>query len=253
MLVRLQGALGRDDLIDRMILIPQMSSQRASDQAMNLVVGYDSSPRSQIALDLTLWIAYQTRVATTREVTVQVVYVVDRSRQSVAPSEPALPSQPVIPAAIASIDVASEPLDFLPGAESMTHLIDVRDLFDVRDERSKLADVKVGLATANSGHRSDRTTTAVASPAVSPVLQTLDEFEQADRILWQARCLADEWRGSLKTHLRFGDLATELRKVVQEEAATLLVVGCESSDAPLVKILGRDFPCPVLGIPPELN
>ena len=83
MLVRLQGALGRSDLVNQMLLLPQAHSlQTSSDQEINLVVGYSSSPRSQTALDLTLWIAHQTRLATGKQVTVQVVYVVDnRSSQ----------------------------------------------------------------------------------------------------------------------------------------------------------------------------
>lgn len=156
MLARLQSALGRDDLMEQMVLLPepkQRSVKAKLPEMTNLVVGYSGSPNSQTALDITLWIAHQTRLATQRQVVVHVVYV-----------------------------------DSYP-------------------------------------------------------------FQQADRILWQARCLADEWRGSLKAHLRVGALAAELKTVVAAESADLLLLGCRAADHPVVQQLAFDSSCPVLGIP----
>jgi hypothetical protein len=76
MLVRLEHALDCPDLAKQMILVPKAAVPVVSDD-IHLVVGYNGSARSQTALDLTLWIAHQTRLATRRAVTVQVVYVVD--------------------------------------------------------------------------------------------------------------------------------------------------------------------------------
>ena len=83
MLARLQGAMGLDDLIEQMVLLPPASSPSdwaESTKSVNLVVGYNSSPSSQTALDITMWIAHQTRLVTQRQVTVQVVYVVDENQ-----------------------------------------------------------------------------------------------------------------------------------------------------------------------------
>ncbi len=198
MLVRLQGTLGRKDLVNQMVLLPQAKSDSAqedkSQSEINLVVGYSNSPRSQTALDLTLWIAHQTRLATGKQVTVQVVYVVENG----------LPKIPV---------------------------------FDAAKALQRNIDVEV------DGGLGGRTATL---QEVQPVT---DVFETADRILWQARCLAEEWRGSLKTHLRFGSVAQEIQAVVEAESASLLIVGCEMKGHPLVQKFGKGLICPVLGIP----
>lgn len=161
MLVRLQSALGRDDLVEQMVLLPEpktLTPGTKSSTSTNLVVGYNGSPNSQTALDITLWIAHQTRLATQKQVTVHIVYIVDHN-----------------------------------------------------------------------------------------------QFEQADRILWQARCLADEWRDSLKAHLRFGTVATELTAVVASTEADLVLLGCNTTQHSLIQQLKSDLPCPVLGIPNLLN
>lgn len=223
-LARLETALGCSNLTEHMVLIapkkaanyPAADAPVARDlstQDLHFVVGYNGSPQSQTALDLTLWIAHQTRLATHKQVTVQVVYVVDLNNEC--------------------------------------------------GQRSRQK-VRVGLTGEREmgGYRQNlsltRSAGAIAElPASSHLLMTeqtcqFNQFEQADQILWQARHLAEEWRGSLETHLRFGQVAEELRIVVETEAATLLVLGCESAENAIVQQLGSDFPCPVLGIPSVL-
>ncbi len=89
MLLRLESALERNDLMEQMVLLPQSASAASkwtnSTKSLNLVVGYNASPKSQTALDLTMWIAHQTRLATQKQVTVQVVYVVDESQKNKCP------------------------------------------------------------------------------------------------------------------------------------------------------------------------
>lgn len=229
MLVRLQGALGRTDLIEQMVLLPQNNlAVSPSNQEISLVVGYNSSPKSQTALDLTLWIAHQTRLATRQQVTVQVVYVLSPQEDT-----PSGFYQASTPAAIAQAFSQETPAQAPAGHYGQM------------------------LATKTKARKSSEFTTRAAQQAAYsinlPTSAQNDLFEQADHILWQARCLADEWRGSLKTHLRFGQVAQELRNVVQKETASLLLIGCNSRDNAVVQGLGADFPCPVLGIPAALH
>jgi nucleotide-binding universal stress UspA family protein len=216
MLVRLQGALGSDSSVDQMLLLPGRAhgsslggvTQSEAESEINLLVGFNSSPQSLAALDLTLWIAYQTRMATRQQVTVQVVYVVD--------------TPAVLP--------------------NLNHWVDRALTKDFSGKRSRRS-VKSGTALAESLETKFRSDSSAA------VSHQLEQFEEADRILWQARHLAEEWRGSLKTHLRFGGVAEELRIVAEAASASLLVLGCTSANHLLVKALGKEFPCPVLGIP----
>lgn len=213
MLARLQGAMGLDDLIEQMVLLPPASSPSdwaESTKSVNLVVGYNSSPSSQTALDITMWIAHQTRLATQKQVTVQVVYVVD-DNQNVFRSE----------SDASSASIQRLCLEF-PAACALS---------------------------ATSVLTQPRPKTLAARSRMT----SLDLFEQADYILWQARSLAAEWRGSFIAHLRFGCVSAELRKVVESESATLLFLGCESVNHPVVQKLGSNFPCSVLGIPTMLK
>ena len=214
MLVRLEEALGCSNLAKQMVLLSPKGSF-ASSSAVNLVVGYNGSPHSQTALDLTLWIAHQTRLATSRQVTVQVVYVINPTETC---HQEAAPVRLLINGAAIGY---TEPAFTPPPNERQ------------RSRPSAIAELP------HSGG------------AAVQVCQ-LEQFERADHILWQARNLAEEWRGSLKTHLRFGRVADELRSVVLAESASVLLLGCRSVDNAIVRQLGNDFPCPVLGIPPAV-
>ncbi|MGP1386642.1 MAG: universal stress protein [Thainema sp.] len=235
MLVRLEGALECSNIAERMILIAKPTLNQIDNGPLNLVVGYDSSPRSQIALDVALWIAYQTRVATSCEVTVQVVYVVE----SEAPTQ------------TSTLDLLHQQESAGGVPSSLPDSKQLRDIMDVRQRHRSAQgfdEARLSMPIAPKLASSGGQAQAVKTPPTQA-----EQFAQADRILWQARCLADEWRGSLKTHLRWGQVATELREVVEEESGTLLIIGCETAEAELIQALGMDFPCPVIGIPPELQ
>lgn len=233
MLVRLEGAMDRNDLIEQMVLLPEPASAASrwssSTKAVNLVVGYNASPRSQTALDLTMWIAHQTRLVTQKQVTVQVVYVIDQQQSSNCPD------------VSNSTEINDPSLSDLPFRSLKT-------LESRKSAASVLTEPKPQRLAVERKKKSAKQ----RQPKQETVCQT-HVFEQADRILWQARCLAEEWRGSFKAHLRFGDLASELRAVVEAETATLLFLGCNSIHHPLVKNLGSSFPCSVLGIPKTLS
>ncbi len=201
MLMRLESALHRNDLLTQLVLHPGQSIPATG--SLKLVVGYNSSPKSHAALDLTLWIAHQTRLATGREVMVQVVYVAD--------------------------------------GESISQYLDSYAV----NSSDPACEVEIG-SDQPSGVRTLVRKTAVTK---KPELFQAELLRQADQALWQARCLANEWRGSLKTHLRFGHPATELADVVASEQASLLIIGCTTANHPIVRKLGADFSCPVLGIP----
>ncbi|NEQ21414.1 MAG: universal stress protein [Microcoleus sp. SIO2G3] len=230
MLVRLEGAMDRNDLIEQMVLLPEPASAAAkwsnSTKSVNLVVGYNASPSSQTALDLTMWIAHQTRLVTQKQVTVQVVYVVDKNQKSQYSDN------------LKTADVSDSSKNQFPSESLNTSL--------KKSKPSVLTQPKP-QALAASPKKSVKSRRSKATSCQA------DSFEQADRILWQARCLAEEWRGSFKAHLRFGEVATELREVVESEAATLLFLGCNSVSHPIIQQLGTHFPCSVLGIPTGLS
>ena len=92
------------------------------------------------------------------------------------------------------------------------------------------------------------------NPVMVHVVYVIDKsrprtIANADRILWQARCLASEWRGALNAHLRIGPVATELSAVAKELEAEVLMLGCHVAKHPLVQQLADHTPCSVLGLP----
>lgn len=218
MLLRLQSALGQDNLSDQMLLYSGAVTTRRDSG--NFVIGYNGSPNSQTALDFVLWMAHQTRLATQKAVTVHVVYVID-CYDSLNPSL----VTPVTPIS----------------TEHQCQLLSA-DAFGFQ------CGTVMALPSGTSGGSTQTAERASASTATLTHL-----LERVDRVLWQARCLSDEWRGSLEAHLRFGAVATELRQVVEEQSADLLVVGCSSVEHPLVQQLIPCVTCPILGIPTELE
>ena len=83
LLARLQTAIGRDDLIEQMVLIPApkkcLSEKKIRAKSIKLIVGYDGSPNSHTALDIAFCIAHQTHLATNMTVNVHGVYVLEES------------------------------------------------------------------------------------------------------------------------------------------------------------------------------
>jgi nucleotide-binding universal stress UspA family protein len=235
MLVRLEYALGCPDLSKQLVLISKPKAA-SSTEDINLVVGYDGSPRSQTALDITLWIAHQTRLVTRKLVMVQVVYVIDTNYSNAA----------LLDHEIEHNSIGELSLPFI-SAQPTLPLSPLRSL-NTALEKAEPAALEYAAVRANAA--------CLVAELPKPQPNACDianwqvqQFEQADRILWQARHLADEWRGSLKTHLRFGNVAEELCQVAIAESATVLLIGCESANHPMVESLKSQAPCPVLGIP----
>jgi nucleotide-binding universal stress UspA family protein len=204
-LARLQNALGSQENVQNMLLqlasAQSPANENVSERSLNLVVGYDSSPDSQAALDLALLIAHQTRIATQNQVTIHVVYVLD--------------------------DVQDRFASVYSPTDALRHW------------KRKSTSIATGAMSLAVGE---------ATVATRSKIATTDRLERADRILWQARCLAEEWKGTFVAHLRFGSLSTELLKIVEAEAADILLLGCRSQNSPVIQRLGANFPCAVLGI-----
>ncbi len=227
MLARLQSAMGRQDLIEQLVLVPEPASPHPdgakSTKSVNLVVGYNRTPSSQTALDITLWIANETRLATQKQVTVHVVYVVDDNQSSKRPD--------VFNSADATSPSSNQLGADFPAASTLSSATPV--LTQPRHQplaaRPRMTEVDPCYFRA--------------------IFYEDNQFEQADQILWQARSLANEWGGAFVAHLRFGCVSKELRKVVESEAAALLLLGCKSVNHPVVQKLDANFPCSVLGIP----
>lgn len=232
MLVRLEGSMDRNDLIEEMLLLPDhtcaVNQLYSATKPINLIVGYNASPQSQTALDLTMWIAHQTRLVTQKSVTVQVVYVLENIPNLTYPN------------VLKTAALSRSSKYYLSSSLSKLST-------DKKSATSDLTNSKLQKLAIDQQMKSGK-------PRRQKLTFSKDElFEQADRILWQARSLAEEWRGSFKAHLRFGDVATQLREVVESESATLLFLGCNSVNHPLVQKLGSNLPCSVLGIPTTLS
>ncbi|MEG4228861.1 universal stress protein [Microcoleus sp. N9_B2] len=233
MLARFESALGYQNLAEQMVLLPEptlpvskKSKSPKQAKTINFIVGYNSYPQSQIALDITLWMAHQTRLVTTKEVTVQVVYVIDESPKSYR--------EDTCKFAVANALAAQQK---------------VSDL----EETFALNCAAPGLALPTEIPSVSQQKTLIDPHYFQAIYGQNNEYEVADKLLWQARCLAEEWRGLFKAHLRIGRVATELRNVVELESANLLFLGCGSGNHRLVRELGNNFPCCVLGIPSALT
>jgi len=200
MLARLQNSLGRDDLIEQMVLLPEpkksFSPGSAGLGSVNLIVGYSASPKSHTALDIAFWIAHQTRLATNAVVKVHAVYVEVNKSQN-----------------------------------QYLHVFDFEH---------------------NQQQRSPHPLSYHISQPMTSTLRENSAYtatKQGDKILEQARNLAEEWESSFESHLCFGRIGSELRKIVELSAAGILFLGCRSVHHPLIQTLGDRFPCAVLGIP----
>lgn len=226
MLVRFQSAVGRDDLVEQMILLPgrksSVSPTTKSEDSLTFVVGYNGSPSSHTALDITLLMAHQTSLATNKQVSVKIVYVIDNEGNS------------KLKHFTSNYTITSNSCKFSTASV-------------LKSVTPELAKPKIQALAMSEGQ-----TTTKSRPVPTTCSRT-SIFEKADQILWQARYLVEEWGDDFIAHLRIGCLAEELTNVVESEAADLLFLGCHSAKHPLVHKLGAKFPCPVLGIPDSIN
>lgn len=222
MLARFESAVGRDDLVEQMILLsgkkPSVLPTSKSPNSLTLVVGYNGSPSSHTALDITLLIAHQTRLATNKQVTVKIVYVIDEEGNSKVGYLPM------------NCTISGNSWEFSTASV-------------LKSVTTELGKPKIEVLAT-----SDRQTTT-KTRSVQTTCSPNSVFERAEQILWQARYLVEEWGDAFIAHLRIGCVAEELTKVVTSEEADLLFLGCHSANHSLVQKLGAKFPCPVLGIP----
>ena len=227
MLVRFQSAVGRDDLVEQMILLPgkksSVSPTSKSDNSLTFVVGYNGSPSSHTALDISLLIAHQTRLATNKQVAIKIAYVIDDRGNNQIKDFPS------------NYTIAGNSWEFSTASA-------------LKSVTTELGN-KTKIQTLT---KSDRQT-STKSRAVTTTCSRNSIFDRADHILWQARYLVEEWGDAFIAHLRIGCVVEELTKVVTSEAADLLFLGCHSAKHSLVQKLSLKFPCPVLGIPDSIT
>jgi hypothetical protein len=218
MLTRLQNTIGRDDLIEQMILVAPtipMGAQSSWDthptndktdklmHSAKFIVGYNSSCNSHTALDIALCMAHQARLASNMQITVQAVFVVEDQNWYTQDT-----NIPTINQSLHEYLVCDLPNT----SKSLTPV-----LTEARFERN------------------------------------LTTLEQADTILCQARSLAEEWQSHFQAYLRFGSVATELKEIIKSEGADVLFLGCNSPDHPIIESLGSDLRCVILGIPSAID
>jgi nucleotide-binding universal stress UspA family protein len=219
-LARLSSSLPEGCSVRDLLLLcaPEHATEVCTEvkDVINIVVGYNGSQKSQAALDLTLLMAYQTRLATRKRVVVQAVYVLE---------------------GMYPLQKQSLPTSTISTAVSLS-LREQRAM----EQSAALASTATVLERRSQSRRSTVNCVDVRAAQIQ-------HFEEADQVLWHARNFATEWRGSLNTHLRFGSPAIELSQVAEQEQAHLMIIGCRSAEHPLVEQLKAHYRCPIVGIP----